>query len=351
MPNPSTSAAGWPPGWRPATKRAWRARGLDVEQARLFRDSGWTPSAALDGVSELADDEIELLRSDAPPTIRPGSVVRDVLRLHRAGVTPATNDWDTAAADILDGLGWPQDVAGRLHPGDDPVLTVLTALHELDAEPPADVALARHCHEGCHCDGARFPTYLGIVRIEQAEQDHTVVMTTDEGTTLQIRTGRYLAARIDAGPWVRLPDLASACWYLHKTAQDDDVVVEVDGSTAGLRCVTAMAQLNPVDGDLEIDVAGTTLTWDGSALLPGYDVPDWMVIASSYWEGDSGTPMNSGGTTYLIESNGTHYFGGDEMGWTEVGPFDCVSAEAWFRVQIGAADPSSEPEDEKLNEQ
>ena len=273
-----------------------------------------------------------------------------MLRLHRAGVTPATNDWDAAATDILDGLGWPDDVAARLHPGDDPVLTVLATLHELDAEPPADVALARHCDEGCHCDSARFANYLGIGPIEPAEQGHTVVMTTDEGTTLQIRTGRYLAARIDAGSWMRLPDLASACWYLHKTAPEDDVVVEVDGSTAGLRCVIAMAQLNPVDGDLEIDVAGTTLTWDGSALLPEEDVPDWMLVAESTWESDQ--PMNYGsGGTYLIEINGTYYFRGGEMGWSEVGPFDSAGeARAWFKEEVGEAESSSDDGEQEFNE-
>jgi len=352
MLNPPTTAAVWPPGWRPATKQAWRSLGLDVEQARLFRDSGWTPSAALKGVYELTGDELELLRSDAPPTIRPGSVVHHVLRLHRAGVASATNDWDAAAITVLKDLRWPGDVAAQLDPGDDPVLTVLATLHKLDADLPADVALARHCDEGCHCDDARFPTYLGIGRIELAEQDHhTVVMTTDEGATLHIRTGRYLAARIGTGPWVRLPDLVSACWYLHRTVQEDAVVVEVDSSTAGLRCVIAMAQLNPAAGDLEINVAGTTLTWDGSALLPEEDVPDWMVVAESAWESEQ--PMNSGGGgTYLIEINGTFYFRGGEMGWSEVGPFDSVGeAEAWFKEEVGEAESSSDYGEEEFNEE
>jgi hypothetical protein len=337
MPDAVETMDGWPPGWGPKRRRAWEARGLDVEQARWFTDSGWTPAAALDGVSELGDDEVDILRSGPPPTIRPGSAVGDVLRLHRAGVVSATNGWDAAAVTVLEGLGWADEVAARLRPGDDPRLTVLAVLHEVDADLPAGVGLTRHRGAGCYCDGARFTTYLGMGRLQAAEKSHTVVMTTDVGTTLRIRTGRYLAARVGSRRWVPLPDLASACWYLHQMVpEEEEVVVEVDDTTTGLSCVMALARLRPVDGDLEIEVACTTLIWNGFALLPRYDVPDWMVVASSSWDGDSGTPLNSGGTTYLIESDGDHYFGGDEMGWSEVGPFDSDrEATAWFYAEIG----------------
>lgn len=267
--------------------------------------------------------------------------MRDVMALHAAGVESHSNEWDATAVDTLSELADDPEVAQRLRPGDDPALTVLAALHEVDPAPPADVALARHADEGCACGSSRFEGYLGISPIEQGESGTVVVMRDTVGTRLQIRTGPYVAARVDDGLWLRLPDLASACWYLQKTAAED-LVVEVDGSTAGLRCVIAMAQLSPVDGDLEIDVAGTTLTWDGSALLPEEDVPDWMVVAESTWESDQ--PMNYGsGGTYLIEINGAYYFRGGEMGWSEVGPFDSAGeAEAWFKEEVGEAEPSSE---------
>ncbi len=338
------TAATWPPGWREGMRLAWLDRGLDVEVARSFRDWRWTPSAALVAVGPLTPEEIEVLRMQRPP-IRVNSEVRDVLRLHRAHVASYSNDWDAAAASVLEGLDRPDEVARRLNPGDDPVLSVLGALHEVDPAPPVDVALVRHCEKGCRCEADRFKEYLGIGPIEQPGPSHVVSMVDDEGTCLQIRTGPYLAARIEGGPWLRLPDLASACWYLHKLAPGD--VVEVDGSTAGLRCMVAMAELTPGIENTEIEVNGTTLMWDGSALLPGSDVPDSMVVAESRWEGDHGTPLNTEGVTYLIESGGTYYFGDAEMGWSEQGPFATVAeAEAWFTEQIREADDEGVTDDD-----
>lgn len=167
-----------------------------------------------------------------------------------------------------------------------------------------------------------------------------VVMRDTAGTRLQIRTGPYVAARVDDGLWLRLPDLASACWYLFGHASEQ--VFEVDDIGTGFRCLVAMAELTEDTEDteaLEADVGGTVLRWNGSTFVPGYDVPDWMVVAESRWEGGHTSPMDTGGVTYLIESHGEYYFGGDEMGWNEVGPFATPGeAQLWFDQQMAEAD-------------
>jgi len=329
-------AVKWPPGWSTALKGRWCDLGLDVEQARAFRDWGWTPHAALEGVGPLTSDEIGELRRYARP-IRPDSDVRTVMALHEAGVESHSDEWDDAAADALRNLAGDAEVARRLRPGDDPLLTVLAVLHQVDHTPPADVALARHADDGCACEADRFTVYLGIGPIEQGEAETVVVMHDAYDTRLDIRTGPYLAARVDDGLWLRLPDLASACWYLYNRAADQ--IFQVDDIGTGFRCLIAMAELTEDSTGLEADVCGTVLHWNGWTFVPGYDVPDWMVVAQSGWEGDSGTPINSGGTTYLIKSRGEYYLGGDEMGWNEVGPFATPGeATVWFDHEMAVAD-------------
>jgi len=332
----ASRAITWPPGWTTSLKEKWHDLGLGVEQARAFRDWGWTPRTALEGAGPLNREEIAELRGYSRP-IHPGSDVRTVMALHEAGVASHSNEWDAAAAAALRNLAGDAEVARRLRPGDDPALTVLAALHQVDHTPPADVALARHSDEGCACEADRFTAYLGIGPIEQGEAETVVVMHDTFDTRLKIRTGPYLAARVDDGLWLRLPDLASACWYLSGCATDQ--VVQVDDIGTGFRCLIAMAELTEDNTNLEAVVSGTELQWNGWTFVPGYDVPDWMVVAESGWEGDSGTPMNSGGTTYLIESRGGHYLGGDEMGWNEVGPFGTINqAREWFDNQMAEAD-------------
>lgn len=324
--------SGWPTGWSAALRGRWQDLGLDVAEARSFREWGWTPTAALAGIGQLADDQIQTLFASALP-VPPGSNLEHAVVLLTAGVQPQSAEWDTRAARVVAQHGANNDIVQRLRPEDDPDLAVLTALHAVDVDPPADVALARHADQGCACDKTRFSEYLSIDAMDQHEAPRVVVMRDSYDTVLEIRTGPYLAVRVEAGHWLRLPDLASACWYLYGQSSGEMAAAEDAGT--GLRCLTAMAQLQQPDESYEVDVDGTMLSWNGSAFLPGYEVPDWMVVAEDQWEGSHTSPMDSGGVTYLIELSGSYYFGGDEMGWEEVGPFDSAAgATAWFEAEL-----------------
>ena len=149
-----------------------------------------------------------------------------------------------------------------------------------------------------------------------------------------IRTGPYLAVRFDDEHWLRLPDLASACWYIAATERIQ--VTEVDESTVGYRCLTALAQLGATLDDVQ--AGDGEYESDGSDLLPDpNDVPDWLVVAEERYEG-SGMLNHDGRSIYLIEVDGSYYYyyGGGEMGWTQAaGPFTSTSeATAWFWAKV-----------------
>jgi len=213
--------------------------------------------------------------------IAPERNIGQVLFLRHYGVSSTSATWDEAAVEAMPpSAASAEEFVARLSPGDDPVLTVLAALHQVDAELPADVALARHSDTGCTCEPGRFLVFLGIEALPVAGGAGLLTVQTHDREELRIRTEPDVATSIDGGPWVRLPDLASACWYLSRqnTGFPEEVV---GGSSIALACVRTMAKLAGEHG-FEVEVNGLELEWTGSALVPPYDdAPDWMIVGVS----------------------------------------------------------------------
>jgi len=166
--------------------------------------------------------------------------------------------------------------------------------------------------------------------------EYTVTMSDGGTTRVQIRTGPYFAVRFNYERWLRLPDLASICWYIAKT--DRIQGAEVDDSTVGYHCLRALAQLGATYDDMT--VGGGEYEWDGRDLLPDPNqVPYWLVVAEERYE-VSGMLNHDGGSVYLIEVDGTYYHGGGEAGWTQMGQFASPSdATAWFWTHVIGKEP------------
>lgn len=321
----------WPRGWSAPQKRKWLDLGLDVAGAHRFSGWGWTPAAALSDVAQLDGDRVARLGQEGL-AIPAGRDVDRVLALHDHSVSSTSPSWDEAAVDSLQSAPTAQEIAVRLRPGDDPVLTVLAALHQVDAEVPADVALARHADTGCPCEPTRFPIFLGIEALPSADGVGLLTVQTYDSEELHIRTGPFVAVRVDGGPWVRLPDVASACWYLAR--HNIGLAETVTGDPAvALGCVRALSTLSG-ESDYEVEVNGLGLAWDGYSLVPGayHDVPDSLTVVDDSWDGDDSSPLTSGSHSYrLVLLDGDYFLGGDEMPGEEVGPFASdEQAKKWF---------------------
>ncbi len=342
MASTAKSQVVWPRGWSTPLKRKWLELGLDVGGARRFSNWGWTPTAALNGAAQVGDDALALL-GEQGLVIPPGRDIGHVLALHHYGVTSTSPSWDEAAFECLQSAPAAHEIAVRLSPGDHPVLTVLAALHQVDADLPADVALARHADTGCACEPGRFPTFLGIQALPVANGAGLLTMQTYDAEELQIRTGPLVAVRADGGPWVRLPDLASACWYLSR--QDIELVETATGDPlVALGCVKAIAKLAGESG-YEVEVNELELQWTGYSLVPRYhNIPDRIIVADDYWDGDDSSPLTSGSHRYqLVLLDGEYFLGGDEMEWEEVGPFASnEQATEWFVANYTLPDVDNE---------
>lgn len=220
----------------------------------------------------------------------------------------------------------PSSTASAEH---DPTLAVLVNLHECRTDVPADVGLSWHSDDGCRCGADRFVSFLSIGPIDADDTGHPVVMADDDGEQVEIRTGPHTAVRFNDEHWLRLPDLASACWYI--ATIDRIKVSEVDDSRVGQRCLKALAKLGATTDN--VFIGDTEYHLDGTVLLPDtHDVPDDLVV-DQYESEDSGGP-GGGDTVYLIEADGAFYFGGGDMDWTKVGPFASTrDARAWFDAE------------------
>jgi len=330
----STSKATWPRGWTSARRQEWADLGLDVDHARRFQHWGWAPKAALAAVSVLTAEERSRLDQEGL-SVPPGRDVRVLLILRDYGVTSFSAEWDEAAVKVLADAAVAAEVAARLNPMNEPALAVLAALHEVGTDVPLDVSLARHADDGCSCADERFQRFLGIGPVVGSGDVGLISMNDDDDQTLEIRTGVHLSDRVDHGPWLRLPDLASACWYLRQQSESPVSAVSGELQTA-LQCAEAMGRLNP--DQVEIQVNDLDFSWTGTSLWPN-EIPGDFVITESQWDGDDSSPMNSGThTTRLALFRGVYYVGGDEMPWEGVGPFSSdEEAIAWFDVTWGDA--------------